>query len=204
MSLIASRRISFLLPGVLLAALACKSSSTEPTSSTTAPPPTSTPATVTNEYSVDAEVVAISQPERRITFRRSDGVVFDVVAGEAVRNFDQITVGKQLRVRYRESLTATLLPPGEELKVTHAAYASARAPVGAQPAAGAGLTIGMRVRVTAIDRENQVVTYLTPSDDFGARKIRTEKGREFVKYLKVGDIVQLDLQQSLALKIDQP
>ena len=194
-----SRSLRFLVPALLVASISCKSSETTGASGTTTD--TSKTAQITNDYEVDAQVVAISQPDRRATFRRGDGNMFDIVAGDAVRNFDQLTVGQQLRVRYRESLRATILPPGEEVKVTQAAYGSSRAPEGAKPAGTAAVAIGARVKVTSVDITNEIVTYQLPTGDFAARRVRTAEGREFLKKLKVGDIVQLDIQQSLALEI---
>jgi hypothetical protein len=193
----ASRSIPFVLLGVLLAAPACESS----------PPPKSAtsvfkPAEITNEYDARAQVIEVSQPDRKVTLRRGDGTVFEVVAPEAVRNFDQISVGKVLHVHYRESVKATLLPPGTELKVTDAAFDAGRAPVGAKPAAGTAAAIGVRVRIASIDREHEIVTYELPSGEVASRKVQTDQGRELVKTLKVGDILQLDIQQNLALSID--
>ena len=193
----ASRSVPFLLPGFLLAALACE---------TSAPPKSATsdfkPAEITNEYDVRAQVIEVSQPDRKVVLRRGDGDVFEVVASDAVRNFDQIAVGKVLHVHYRESVKAMLLPPGTKLEVTNAAFDAARAPVGGKPAATTEATVGVRVRITSIDREHQIVTYQSPSGQVASRQVKTEEGRRFLETLKVDDVVQLDIRQNLALTID--
>ena len=195
-----SRPLRFLLPVVLLATISCKSSSSSGAEAG-ASSGNGKSAAITNDYEAAAQVVAISKEDRRVTFRRGDGNVFELTAGDEVKNFDQLTIGQQLRVRYRESLRATLLPPGEAVKLTQSAFETSGAPVGSKPAGTTSAAIGVRVRVTSIDAENHIVTYQLPSGDFAARKVQTEQGREFVKKLEVGDVVQLDIQQSLALEI---
>ena len=204
------RPLRFLVPAFLLAAISCKSTSQEPVAPAgtgqqpaagAKPAASPKPAVISNDYAADAQVVAVSKEDRRITFRRDDGALIEVLANDDVRNFEQIQVGDVLHVRYREAMRATLLPPGENVKVTNAAFGAARAPTGAKPGAGAGYSVSARVKILGIDRENQVVTFATPTGDVGARKVQTEQGREFVKGLKAGDIVQLDFAESLALEI---
>ena len=194
----ASKSMPFLLPGFLLAALACESSAPPPESATSV----FKPAEITNEYDVRAQVIEVSQADRKVVLRRGDGDVFEVVAGDTVRNFDQIAVGKVLHVHYRESVKAQVLPPGSELKVTEAAFGAERAPVGAKPAASTQATVGVRVKITSVDREHGTVTYQMPTGEVAARKVQTDQGREFLKTLQVGDIVQLDIRQNLALDIN--
>ncbi len=192
-----SRSIPFVLLGILFAAPACKSS---------APPKPAAsdfkPAEITNEYDARAQVIEVSQADRKVVLRRGDGSVFEVVAPESVRNFDQISVGKVLHVHYRESVKAIVLPPGSELKVTDAAFDAGRAPSGSKPAAASAVAVGFRVRVTSVDREHGVVTYQMPSGEVASRKVQTDEGKRFLETLAVGDVVQLDIRQNLALAID--
>lgn len=194
---IRSRLAPLLFPLVLLAAGACQSSGTP------APTPEGVPTTLTNEFTVSAQVVALAPAVRGLTLRREDGTSIDVRVDAAVRNYEQIAVGDTLRVRYRESLSATKLPAGSSARPAEAAFAAGRAQPGAAPGAGVGLAVSLRVRIESLDRERALVVFSLASGELIARTLRTPEGRAFVAGLFVGDVVQLDYSESLALGVDK-
>lgn len=185
--------------GLLLALPACKTGDS-PASGSTAHAGS---ARLSNELVTQVEVVAVEPSERIVTLRREDGSQFRVKAGEAVRNFAQIAVGDALRVKYRETLEATRLPEGSSVRPAALALGAGGAKQGAKPAGGVGLAVSVRVQITSIDREHGVVVFALPSGELIARTIVTPEGREFVKGLEVGDVVQLDYTEVLALSIEK-
>lgn len=223
----ASRVVSVLMPGALLVLSACKSEPPKPPPPQSVPPPaakppptaskTTTPPSgasaapaamaapveIVEESTAAAEVVAISAEDRRITLRREDGTTREIVAGEEVRNFDQIAVGDTLRVKQRESMNVALCPPGTEVKAVEGAYGAMRAPKGAKPGAAGGWAASTRVRVESIDPERGIVVFSKASGELAAHKVKTPQGREFVKGLKVGDVVQLDFAKATAISVDK-
>jgi hypothetical protein len=200
--------IARLLIPAVLALGACKSSdSSASTSSSTTPDAAASEkghAQITAEYTATAQVVAIDSASRTITLRNEDGTLHDVHAGSEVRNFDRIKVADVVRVRYKESLVATKLAPGTALGPAQAAFASGRAKPGAMPAAGAGVAISVRVKVESVDLDKGIVSYSRASGEMGAHRVKTDEGREFVKGLQPGDIVQLDAEQIIALSVETP
>jgi hypothetical protein len=186
------------LLGLLLALGACKSSGTSTPSST---PPIR--AQISNEIVATAKVTAIEASTRTITLGREDGRQFRIQAGEDVRNFDQIAVGDTLRVKYQETLVATLLAPDESGAKPGVALAAVRAEPGAKPAGGVGLAASVCATIHSIDREAEVVYFSLPSGERFARHVVTKEGREFVKGLRPGDNVQLDYTEVLALSIEK-
>jgi hypothetical protein len=61
-----------------------------------------------------------------------------------------------------------------------------------------------RVKVESIDRTNQIVVFSQASGELIARRIQTPQGRDFVKKLKPGDVVQLVYVEAVALSIEEP
>jgi len=125
--------------------IACRTNPTpttsEPTTASSTTTPTTTPnkpAQIANEYTVTAQVLGVAPDTRTLGLRCEDGTTLDVVADANVRRFGQIEVGDVSRVRYRESLMATRLPPGEPMRPAEASVGAGRAPVGAKPAGAAG------------------------------------------------------------------
>ena len=187
------------LPFVLLASSACQSSQ----ASLPPGPPETRRAEISNEYAAMAEVVAVAPAERRLTLRREDGRSFDLIAGDGVRNFDQIAVGDALRVRYKETLAASLRPAGERVEPAEGAFLAARAKQGAKPGAGLGMAVSVRVKIESIDLERNIVVFAPASGELIAHRLQTPEGREFVRGLEVGDTVQLDYAQALALSVEK-
>lgn len=186
----------------LLALCACKSTK-DATQPGAADPNRAERAQITNEVTAMAEVVAVNPTTRIVALRREDGSLFQVKAGQEVRNFAQIAAGDTLRVQYRETLAASLRPAGETAKPVEAGAAAVRAKAGEKPGLGVGAGISVRTRIESIDRERDIVVCSLASGELIARRILTPEGRGFVKGLKIGDTVQLDYTEALALSIDK-
>lgn len=160
-------------------------------------------ARVSQELTATAQVVAIDPARRCLTLRREDGRLVDVCAGEAVRNFDQIAVGDSLRVRYRASMVATRRPAGEGVEPARGAVVAARAEKGARPAAGVEVAVTLRVRIESIDLAHDIVVFSSAAGELIAHRLASAEGREFARGLEVGDTVQLDYDEALALAIEE-
>lgn len=182
-----------------LGAAACQNTSTAPE----APPQHGGRVDLSSELTARAIGVDVDRAERLITLLREDGSMFTVQAGPAVRNFDQIAAGDTLRVRYQESLAATRRPAGESTAPVEGAFVAGRAKSGDTPAGGVGLAASTRVKIESIDRASHIVVFSLDSGELRTVRAVRPEGREFVKSLKVGDIVQLDYTVSLALAIEK-
>jgi len=192
----------------LLVAGACETTSTAPPQPYTAgqSAPASQPgrkAEITNEFTAQAEVVAVSPAERSITVRREDGTQIDLVVDERVRNFDQIKAGDALRLRYRESLAVEVRPPGESPVPAQGAIAAGRAKPGAKPGVGMGVAVRLQVKIESIDEKHGIVVFSPASGELIARRVVTPEGRDFIKHLVVGDSVQLDYLEAVALDVTE-
>ena len=160
-------------------------------------------AKITQDMTTTAQVVAVDQAKRLVTLKNEAGRMQRIVAGSGVRNFDQIAVGDTLKVQYQAGLAATQLPAGSPLHPPQGVVAMARAAKGAAPAAAAGIGASVRVRIELIDTARDIVVFAMSSDELIAHRIATPEGREFVKKLKVGDLVQIDYDEVLALSIEK-
>lgn len=194
---------------VALAACASESSHESSYSAVKAAPAAATSssdgahAQISDQLSATAKVVAIDKAQRLVTLRGEDGRVFQVKAGDEVRNFDQIAVGDQLKVTYKVALSATRLPPGETQTPPAGGVVAARAAPGEKPGAGVGAVVSVRVKVASLDPAHDIVVCALPSGELVAHKIATDEGRAFVKHLKTGDLVQLDYSEALALSVEE-
>jgi len=188
------------LVGALLTLGACQSNEPAPQPAAS---PAPTHATISNEYSATAGVVAVDAKTRIVTLRHEDGSLMPVKCGEAVQNFAQIAVGDTLHIKYSETLEATLRPAGESAEPATVVAGAVGAEPGVAPAGGIGATLSVRVKIESVDVEHDIVVFSLASGELSARRVVTPEGREFVKGLKIGDTVQLDYTEVLALAIEK-
>lgn len=195
--------------GLLLAGCSGTTTTTGTASTTTANPPTTTarttptPVELTNEITSTSQVIGVDKVGRLVTLRREDGSLFQVLAGVEVRNFDQIAAGDTLRVRFKEKLKASLRPANDSGPEVSGGAVSTRAAPGTTPAAGAGYGVAVKVKIESIDRDANIVVFSLPSGELVSHRIATPEGKKFVEGLKIGDKVQLEYSQALALAIEK-
>lgn len=189
-----------LIPAALLVAGGCKSGETRPP---TPPPASLQRAQISSEFTASAQVTALESSDRKLTLRREDGSMLELQVGAGVRNYDQIAVGDTLLVHYEETLAAEKLPAGTAIGTVEGGFAAGRAKPGAKPGAGAGLAVRLRVRIESIDREREIVVFSLASGELIARRLQTAEGRAFVSGLAVGDLVQLDYTEAIALGVEK-
>ena len=160
-------------------------------------------AELVSEYMAMAKVVDVNAATRILTLQREDGRLVLLLAGDEVRNFDQIDVGDQLRVRYEESLTATRMSSLTEAGATIGGVAAAVAEKGEKPGAGIGVLMSMMVKIESLDPKNDIVVFSLDTSELIAHRVETPEGRAFVKGLKLGDVVQLDYAEGLAISVEE-
>ncbi len=193
-----------ILLGSMLALCACKSTETAATTpEAAAPAQRPSDVRITNEFVATAVVLAVDAAERLVTLQREDGTYFKIRAGEEVRNFAQIAPGDSLRVRFAETLKVSLLTSGEISMATEGAAFAGRAEMGAKPAGGVGVAVSLRVMIESIDAPRDIVVFSLESGELVTHRIATPEGRKFVSGLKVGDRVQIDYAESIALSIEK-
>ena len=108
----------------------CASTSEAPTS-----------ATVSEEVTAKASVVAVDKTSRVLTLKLPEGGEMEMVAGPEVRNFDQIMVGNQVTARYRVTLSARLLATDESDTESAVEVSVGRAAAGEKPAGELGASV---------------------------------------------------------------
>jgi hypothetical protein len=192
--------ISGALIGALLMLGACQSNEPAPEPASSVAP---THATISNEFNATAAVVEVDGKTRVVTLRHEDGSLMPVKCGDAVQNFAQIAAGDTLHIRYTETLEATLRPAGESAESAEAAAAVVGSEPGSAPAGGVAAAISVRVKIESLDLEHDIVVFSLASGELSARRLVTPEGREFAKGLKIGDTVQLDYTEVLALAIEK-
>lgn len=145
---------------------------------------------------VAARVVAVDKATRTLTLQGPNRTL-DVVAGDEVRNFDQIRVGDQVTARYVEALTLEL----KTAKATPDAkteVAAVRAAPGARPAGAVGREVTVLADVVGVDPKKSVISLKGPRGNVIDLKVQNQ---DHFKVVKKGDQVEVVYTEALAIAV---
>ena len=159
-------------------------------------------AQIVQEQVVEARVQSVNPATREIGLLESDGSTTVVFAGPEVINFPQIKVGDTVKSRYRESLTAVRLAPGEKGMEPSAATAVVAAKPGEKPGIGIAAGVAVTVAVQSVDLATHEVTVITQDGYVDRIRAQRDEGRRFVEGLKPGDRVTLTFDKALAITVE--
>ena len=146
---------------------------------------------------ITATVVAIEKGSRTVTLKGPKGKSVDVVAGDQVKNFDQIRVGDQVNVRYEEALTLELKKTKAPLGAKGEA-AAVRAAPGSRPAGAVGHEITVLADVVGVDPKNSIISLKGPRGNVVDLKVRNQ---DHFKVVKKGDQVEAVYTEAMAISV---
>lgn len=163
------------------------------------------PATVENTEEVSATVEAIDVQKRLLSLVGPDGEKLTVEVAPQVRNLPQVKVGDRVVARYYTALAAELRSRGDGTGTTQAPVyeaAASRAAEGSRPAAMVGAQSHQTVRITSVDKKNNVVNFYGSDGLARSVPVHSPQGKEFISKLKAGDEVELTYTEAVALSVE--
>jgi hypothetical protein len=146
---------------------------------------------------ITATVTAIDKGTRTVTLKGPKGRVLDVMAGDEVRNFDQIRVGDNVVVQYVEALTLELKKSKGTPDAT-VSGAAARAAPGQRPGGAVGREIVVLADVVAVDEAKSTISLKGPRGNVVDLKVQ-DPGH--FKVVKVGDQVEAVYTEAIAVAV---
>ncbi len=146
---------------------------------------------------INATVTAIDKGTRTVTLRGPKGRTLDVVAGEQVRNFDQIRVGDNVMVQYQEALTLEL-KKSQSAPSASVSDTAVRAAPGQRPGGAVGREIVALADVVAVDPGKSIISLKGPRGNVVDLKVQN---RDHFKVVKVGDQVEVVYTEALAVAV---
>jgi hypothetical protein len=170
-------------------------------SPTWAQAPADLPVVKTYYQQVEATVTAIDAATRELSLRAPTGSV-NVVAGDAVKNFDKIHVGDKVVVSYYEGLAVQLAKGSAKAMEPAASTFDYRAGNGERPGAGVGASITETVKVVAIEKDTNTVAFTTHDGAVHLVAVKSPNMVQFLHTLTAGDSVEVTYTESLAIKVE--
>lgn len=146
-----------------------------------------------------ATVVGIDPATRTVTLKGQDGKVFNLAAGEEVRNFAQIKVGDKVAAEYVQALTLELRKGGSGMAGTAQKESAARAPLGAKPGGAVARQVTVLANVVEVDAARKIVTLRGPAGNLVDLSVE-DPGQ--LKNIKKGDQVEAVYTEALAVSVE--
>jgi hypothetical protein len=156
-------------------------------------------AAVARTVEVSAQVLAIDKATRTLTLRGPKGAALDVVAGDEVRNFDQIKVGDYVVARYVAALTLELRKTKVAAGDPTVREGAAKAQPGERPAVAGARQITAIADVTAVDPQKSTITLKGPRGNVVTLNVQNP---DQFKVVKKGDQVEVTYTEALALTVE--
>jgi hypothetical protein len=156
-------------------------------------------AAVARTVEVSAQVLAIDKATRTLTLRGPKGAALDVVAGDEVRNFDQIKVGDYVVARYVAALTLELRKTKIAAGDPTVREGAAKAQPGERPAVAGARQITAIADVTAVDPQKSTITLKGPRGNVVTLNVQNP---DQFKVVKKGDQVEVTYTEALALTVE--
>ena len=148
---------------------------------------------------ITAQVVSIKHATRTLTLKGPEGNVVDVVAGDEVKNFDQIKLGDFVVVRYAEALTLELRKTKTGAGGVSVNEGAVLAQPGERPAVAGAQQISAIATVIAVDKKNSTMTLKGPGGNVVTLNVQNP---DQFKVVKKGDQVEVTYTEALALSVE--
>ena len=156
-------------------------------------------AAIVRAAEISAQVVAIDKVTRTVTLKGPQGKVVDIVAGDEVKNFDQIKLGDLVVARYAQSLTLELRKTKVKAGEPTVTEGAARAKPGERPAVAGAREVTAIADVIGVDAKKSTITLKGPRGNVVTLDV---KNPDQFKVVKKGDQVEVTYTEALALSVE--
>jgi hypothetical protein len=156
-------------------------------------------ASVVRTIQTSAQVVRINAGTRTLTLKTPRGDNVDVVAGDEVKNFDQIKVGDVVTARYTQALALKLTNTKDAGGAPAVSEGSTTAPPGERPAFVGKRQVTTIAEVTAVDPKESTITLKGPE---GKTVTLDVHNPDQFKVVKQGDHVAVTYTEAVAAAVE--
>jgi Cu/Ag efflux protein CusF len=145
-----------------------------------------------------ATVEAIDQKTREVTLKGKDGKLVTFIAGPEVRNLAQVSKGDVVTMAYIEAVAARLQKTENKTRSRIVTPFEKRAEAGKMPAGVVGVDVKVVASVEAIDAKAGKVTLRGVE-----HTVVLKADPALLKNVKVGDMVEAEFVEALAVKVEK-
>ena len=156
-------------------------------------------ASIVRAAELSAQVVGIDKATRTVTLKGPKGNIVDIVAGDEVKNFDQIKLGDFVVARYAEALQLELKKTKVKAGDVTVTEGAARAKPGERPAVAGAREVTAIADVVGVDPKKSTITLKGPRGNVVTLNVQNP---DQFKVVKKGDQVEVTYTEALALSVE--
>jgi hypothetical protein len=150
---------------------------------------------------ITAKIEYIDKKDRVVGLRGPAGNLAFFEVDEAVKNFNRIKVGDQVKADYYEALAVYLGKPGTQPEEDAGAIIATAAP-GKKPGVFAVGAVDESASVTAIDRTKRTVTVKGPQGH--TYTVKVDPSLSAFETINVGDSIHIRYVEAIAISVEKP
>ncbi|OUL25946.1 hypothetical protein BV378_14000 [Nostoc sp. RF31YmG] len=150
---------------------------------------------------LEGTVAAVDKASRTVTINGRDGAVLDVVASDAVRNFDQLRVGDKVALDYEASVALELQPAGSAPVGVSGSQGGSVAAPGSRPGGSLSRTVSVVTEVVAVDPVANTIALKGPRGNTQIIAVEREDLRAKLPRVNRGDLLRISYTEAVALAI---
>ena len=156
-------------------------------------------AAIVGAAKVTAQIVSIDKKTRTVSLKGPKGKVIDIVAGDEVKNFDQIKIGDMVVVQYMQSLALELQKVKSGVSGIQVSEGVAKTEPGQRPGAGAVREVQAIAKVTAVDPKAKTISLTGPRGNTVTLDVQNP---DQFKVVKMGDEVLVTYTEAVAVSVE--
>ncbi len=151
---------------------------------------------------VKASVIAVDAETRQVVLKGPEGAIFTVHAGPVIKKFDEIKIGDSIVLTQTDAVVVDIAQPEEGQGIgIEIAQAVGTAPENAPPAGEVIDTIRLTGEIVRIDAADGELTLRGPEGRVYSVQAKNDEQKAKIKDLKIGELVQVTFQQSIAVAV---
>ena len=153
---------------------------------------------ISDTVTAQATIVGVDKKDRRITLRNQKGEEVEIIAGDEVRNFDQIKKGDIVDIEYRIA-AASRLEKADKVTAAVNAQTLERAKAGDKPGMMATNTQSVVATVLEVNKKERLLTAQGPRGNIVTVKVPADI--KAFDALKKGDQISAVYSEALAISV---
>lgn len=146
--------------------------------------------------SAKAVVETVDHDARELLLREANGHLITIEYGSSVRDLPHVNAGDKLSISFVETLGADLAQPGSPLP--ESTLTTARGYVHGHPRGVIASFRRERAKINSIDVPTHTISFTTDDDTSHVAVLRTKAMQDFLKTLKVGDVIDITRMESIS------
>jgi len=150
-----------------------------------------------------ATIEDVDYANRVVVIKGPQGAVKTIVAGDEVKNLDQVKPGDKITIKSYQAVAVDMVKPGEAPPPSgsRVGASSATAAPGEKPAGVAARQLRRTVKIITVDPYKKTISFMGPENRLREVSVDAPNLKHYLDELKDGDTVEVVYTEALAIAV---